>query len=120
MTEYVDIFVVPVPKKNVEAYRKFSKTIGKICRAHGALEYIVCIADDVQPGKTTSFPQAVECEPDETVVVGWLTYKSREHRDLVNAAVMKEPEIEKMMDPKTMPFDGKRMFMGGFDVLIQV
>ena len=120
MKKYVDVFVVPVSKKNVEAYRKVSETIGKVCRDHGALEYIACIGDDVKPGKVTSFPQAVQCEPDETVVVVWVTYKSREHRDKANAAVMKDPRMATMMDPKSMPFDGKRMFMGGFEVLLEI
>ena len=120
MKKYVDVFVIPVPKKNVAAYRKVSETIGKVCRDHGALEYVACIGDDVKPGKVTSFPQAVKHEADETVVVVWVTYKSREHRDKVNAAAMTDPKMTALMDPKSMPFDGKRMFMGGFEVLLEL
>lgn len=117
MGKYVDGFVLPLPKKNVDLYRQFSEKAGKIWREYGALEYIECIGDDVKPGKVTSFPQAVKLEPDETVVFAWIVYESREHRDRVNAAVMKDPRMADM-DPKTMPFDGMRMFWGGFEVLI--
>jgi uncharacterized protein YbaA (DUF1428 family) len=117
MGKYVDGFVLPLPKKNVDLYRKFSEKAGKVWREHGALEYIECIGDDVKPGKVTSFPQAVKLEPDETVVFAWIIYESREHRDRVNAAVMKDPRLADM-NPKTMPFDGMRMFWGGFEVLI--
>ncbi len=115
--KYVDGFVLPLPKKNVDLYRQFSEKAGKIWREHGALEYIECIGDDVKPGKVTSFPQAVKLEPDETVVFAWIVYESREHRDRVNAAVMKDPRLADM-NHKTMPFDGMRMFWGGFEVLI--
>ena len=107
---YVDGFVVPVPKKNVTAYRRMAQKAGKIWREHGALEYRECVADDVKPGKLTSFPQSVKLKPDETVVFSWIVYKSRAHRDRVNAKVMKDPRLASMMDPKAMPFDGKRMF----------
>jgi uncharacterized protein YbaA (DUF1428 family) len=117
MGKYVDGFVLPLPKKNVDLYRQFSEKAGKIWREHGALEYIECIGDDVKLGKVTSFPQAVKLEPDETVVFAWIVYESREHRDRVNAAVMADPRMADM-DPKTMPFDGMRMFWGGFEVLI--
>lgn len=120
MKKYVDVFVVPVPKNKVDAYRKDTETTGKVCRAHGALEYIVCIGDDIKTGKVTSFPQAVKHEPGETVVVIWVSYKSRAHRDEVNAAVMKDLKMAELMDPKHMPFDAKRMFMGGFEVMVEV
>jgi uncharacterized protein YbaA (DUF1428 family) len=120
MAKYVDGFVVPVPKKNIEAYRRFSEEAGKIWREHGALEYVECIGDDVKPGKITSFPQAVKLEPDETVVFAWIVYESREERDRINAAVMKDPRIADKLDPKSMPFDGMRMFWGGFEVLIEL
>lgn len=116
---YVDGFVLPVPKKNIEEYRAFSEKAGKVWKQHGALEYIECIADDVKPGKVTSFPQAVKLEPDETVVFAWITYKSREDRDRVNAAVMKDPVMTNH-DPKSMPFDGMRMFYGGFEMFIEM
>jgi len=113
---YVDGFVVPVPKKNLAAYRRLARKAGKIWREHGALEYTECVADDVKPGKLTSFPQSVKLKTGETVVFAWIVYKSRAHRDRVNAKVMKDPRLAKMMNPKALPFDGKRMFWGGFKV----
>jgi uncharacterized protein YbaA (DUF1428 family) len=115
---YVDGFVLPVPKKNVAAYRRMSQKAGKVWREHGALEFIECVADDVKPGKLTSFPQSVKLKSGEMVVFSYIVYKSRAHRDRVNAKVMKDPRLTKMMDPKAMPFDGKRMFWGGFKVLV--
>jgi uncharacterized protein YbaA (DUF1428 family) len=93
---------------------------GKVWRDHGALEYIECVADDVKPGKHTSFPQSVKLKPAETVVFAYIVYKSRAHRDQVNAKVMKDPRLANMMDSKAMPFDGKRMFWGGFKVLVEL
>jgi uncharacterized protein YbaA (DUF1428 family) len=114
--KYVDGFVVPVPTRNIDAYKQFSAKAGTIWKEYGALEYIECVADDVEPGKVTSFPQAVKLEPDEVVVLSWIVYKSREDRDRINAAVMSDSRLE--MDPQAMPFDGKRMFWGGFKVLL--
>lgn len=119
MGKYVDGFVLPVPKQNVEAYRHLAEMAGKVWREHGALEYLECLADDVKPGEVTSFPQSVKLEPDETVVLAWIIYESREHRDRVNEKVMKDPRIANM-DPESMPFDAKRMFWGGFQVLVNV
>ena len=119
MPRYVDGFVVPVPKKNLAAYLKQAKRASKVWREHGALEYVECVAEDVKKGKVTSFPQSVKLEPDETVVLAWITYESRAHRDRVNEQVMKDPRIANM-DSKSMPFDGKRMFWGGFEVLVAV
>ena len=119
MPRYVDGFVLPVPKDNIEAYRKIARKAGKIWREHGALEYIECVADDVKPGKRTSFPQSVKLKPAETVVFSWIVFKSRAHRDRVNAKVMKDPRLANMMDPKALPFDGKRMIWGGFKVLVE-
>src|SRR5436190_2245499 len=116
---YVDGFVVPVPKKNLEAYRRMARTAGKVWRDHGALEYVESVADDVKAGKTTSFPQSVKLKAGETVVFAYVVYKSRAQRDSVMAKVMKDPRLAKMMDPKTMPFDGKRMFWGGFKTMIE-
>jgi uncharacterized protein YbaA (DUF1428 family) len=116
---YVDGFVLPVPKKNVAAYRRMARTACKVWRDHGALEYIECVADDVKPGKLTSFPQSVKLKPGETVVFAYIVYKSRAHRDRVNAKVMKDPRLANMMDPKALPFDGKRMFWGGFKTLVE-
>jgi uncharacterized protein YbaA (DUF1428 family) len=116
---YVDGYVVPVPKKNLAAYRRMAQTAGKVWRDHGALEYIECVADDVKPGKRTSFPQSVKLKSDETVVFAYVVFKSRAHRDRVNAKVMKDPRLANMMDPKAMPFDAKRMFWGGFKALVE-
>ena len=118
MPKYVDGFVVPVPKKNVEAYRSIARKAGKVWIEHGALDYVECVADDVKPGKWTSFPQSVKLKKGEVVVFSWITYKSRAHRDRVNAKVMKDPRLNEMMDPKSMPFDGKRMIWGGFKAAI--
>jgi uncharacterized protein YbaA (DUF1428 family) len=118
MSNYVDGFVVPVPRKNLPAYRRMASLAGKVWREHGALEYIECVADDVKPGKYTSFPQSVKLKRGETVVFSWIVYKSRKHRDSVNAKVMKDPRIAPMMDVKALPFDGKRMFWGGFKVML--
>ncbi|MBA3507355.1 MAG: DUF1428 domain-containing protein [Betaproteobacteria bacterium] len=115
---YVDGFVVPVPKKNLSAYRRVAQKAGKIWKEYGALEYIECVGDDVAVGKLTSFPQSVKLKSDETVVFAWIVYKSRAHRDRINAKVMKDPRMAPMMDPKAMPFDGKRMFWGGFKVFV--
>jgi uncharacterized protein YbaA (DUF1428 family) len=117
---YVDGFVVPVPRKNLPAYLRMAKKAGKIWREHGALEYKEWISDDVKVGKLTSFPRSVKLKPGETVVFAYIVYKSRAHRDRVNAKVMKDPRSAEMMDPKSMPFDGKRLTYGGFKILIAV
>ena len=119
MGGYVNGFVLPVPKANVEAYRRIAEDAGKVWREYGALEYVECVADDVKAGEITSFPQSVKLEPEETVVFAWIVYESREHRDRVNQQVMKDPRMADM-DPKSLPFDGKRMFWGGFEVLVEV
>ena len=111
---YVDGFVVPLPRKNLKAYRAMAKKAGKVWREHGALDYKECIADDVKMGKWTSFPRAVKMKKNETVVFSYIVYKSRKDRDRINAKVMKDPRLTEMMDPKDMPFDGKRMIFGGF------
>ena len=120
MGVYVDGYVLPVPKKNLQAYARTARMAGKVWRDHGALEVRECVADDVKPGKHTSFPQSVKLKAGETVVFSWIVFKSRTHRDRVNAKVMKDPRLAKMMDPKAMPFDAKRMFYGGFKVLVAV
>jgi uncharacterized protein YbaA (DUF1428 family) len=114
--KYVDGFVVPVPKANIDAYKQMSETAGRLWKEHGANEYIECVADDVPPGKVTSFPQAVNLKDGEVVVFSWIVYNSREDRDRINAAVMSDPRLK--MDPKSMPFDNMRMFWGGFNVLL--
>jgi uncharacterized protein YbaA (DUF1428 family) len=116
---YVDGFVIPLPKKNLKVYRAMAKKAGKVWREHGALDYKECIADDVKMGKVTSFPRSVKQKPSETVVFSYIVYKSRKDRDRVLANVMKDPRLAKMMDPKKMPFDGKRMIYGGFKVLVE-
>ncbi len=116
--QYVDGFVLPVPKKSVQAYRRLAQKAGRIWREHGALEVLECIGDDVKMGKLTSFPRSVKLKPSETVVFSWILFKSRAHRDRVNAKVMKDPRIANM-DMKSMPFDAKRMIYGGFKVLVE-
>jgi len=118
MAFYVDGFVLPVPKKNVAAYRKIAAKAGKIWMEHGALSYVECVADDVKPGKWTSFPQSVKLKKDETVVFAWITYKSRAQRDRVNEKVMKDPRLAASMDVNKMVFDGKRMIYGGFKSIV--
>jgi uncharacterized protein YbaA (DUF1428 family) len=117
---YVDGFLLPVPKKNREAYRRMARKAGKVWREHGALAYVECAADDVKPGKWTSFPQAVKLKPGEAVWFSWIVYKSRRHRDRVLAKVMKDKRLAPMMDPKAMPFDGRRMMWGGFKVMVDL
>jgi uncharacterized protein YbaA (DUF1428 family) len=104
----------------MKAYRAQAEKAGKVWREHGALDYKECIADDVKVGKWTSFPQSVDLKAGETVVFSYIVYKSRAHRDKVLAKVMKDPRLAKMMDPKAMPFDGKRMIYGGFKTLVDV
>lgn len=118
MARYVDGFVVPVPKKQVDAYRRMAQKAGKVWREHGALGFFECVADDVKPGKLTSFPQSVKLKPNETVFFSWIVYKSRAHRDRVNAKVMKDPRMAAMGSPESMPFDAKRMIYGGFKTLV--
>jgi len=117
---YVDGFLLPIPKKNLEAYRRMARTAGKVWREHGALDYKECVADDVKPGKWTSFPQAVKLKPGEAVWFSWILYKSRKHRDRVLKKVMQDKRLSGMMDPKKMPFDGRRMMWGGFKVMVDL
>ena len=117
---YVDGFVLPVPTANLAAYRRMAKKAGEVWKDHGALEYHECVADDVQPGKLTSFPQSVKLKDGETVVFAWIVYKSRKDRDRINAKVMADPRLASMMDMKNMPFDGKRMFWGGFKTMVSL
>ena len=120
MAHYVDGFVVPVPTAKLAAYRRMSRKCGKVWVEHGALQYTECVADDVKPGKHTSFPQSVKLKEGETVVFSWIVYKSRKHRDSVNAKAMSDPRLAPMMDPKTLPFDGKRIFFGGFKAIVEL
>jgi len=117
---YVDAVVVPVPKKKLSEYRAMARKSGKVWRDHGALQYLEAVADDVKPGKHTSFPQSVKLKSGETVVFAYIVYKSRAQRDRVMKKVFKDKRLADMMDPKKLPFDGKRMFWGGFKPLVQV
>lgn len=117
---YVDGFVIPVPKKSVDAYRKIAMKAGKIWREYGALEVKECVADDVKKGKWTSFPRSVKLKPGEVVVFSYIVYKSRKQRDSVMAKVMKDPRLAEMMTPGAMPFDTKRMFWGGFKPIVEL
>jgi len=120
MPRYVDGYVVPVPKKNLEAYRRMSLKAGKVWREHGALEYRECAGDDLAVKFGTSFPRTLKLKRGETAVFSWIVFKSRAHRDRVNAKVMKDPRLASMMDPKAMPFDAKRMVYGGFKTLVDL
>jgi uncharacterized protein YbaA (DUF1428 family) len=116
---YVDGFVIPVPKKNVQAYRRIALKAGKIWREYGALEFRECVGDDLAVKGMMPFSRRLKLKPGETLMFSWIVYKSRAHRDRVNAMVMKDPRLANM-DPKTMPFDVKRMSYGGFKVLVAV
>lgn len=116
---YVDGFVLPVPKKNIQAYRRMAQIAAKVWREHGALEYRECVGDDLQVKMGVPFPKNAKTKPGETVVFAWIVYKSRAHRDRVNAKVMKDKRLEGMMDMKNMPFDVKRMVYGGFKTLVE-
>ncbi len=120
MPGYVDGFVIPVPRKNAAAYRTLSRTVGRIWREHGALAYVECIANDVKPGRHTSFPRSVKLKPGETVWFSWIVYRSRRQRDRVNAKVMKDPRMAPMMQASAMPFDGRRLIFGGFKVVVDL
>jgi uncharacterized protein YbaA (DUF1428 family) len=110
---YVDGFILPVPKKNIKAYTKMAKLSAKVWMDHGALEYIECIADDVPTGKVTSFPKSVKLKAGEVVIFSWVVYKSRADRNRIMKKVMSDPRFDSMHEDK-MPFDGMRMFWGGF------
>ena len=118
--DYVDGFVVPVPRKKLRAYRAMAAKSGKVWRQHGALEFRECVADDVKWGKRTSFPRSVKQKSGETVFFSYIVYRSRGHRDRVMAKVMKDKRLAAMMDPKAMPFDAKRMIYGGFKVMVDL
>ncbi|HKX11751.1 MAG TPA: DUF1428 domain-containing protein [bacterium] len=117
--KYVDGFVLGVPKKNLKAYAKMAKVASKVWRDHGALDYKECVGDDLNVKFGVPFPKAFKTKPGETVVFAYIVYKSRAHRDKVNAKVMKDPRLTNSMDPKKMPFDCKRMVWGGFNVLVE-
>ena len=121
MAKYVDGYVLAVPKKNIPAYRRMALKAGKVWREHGALEFRECAGDDLKPkGVEHRFPRLIKAKPGETVFFSWIVFKSRAHRDKVNAKVMKDPRLAEMMDPKAMPFDAKRMVYGGFKALVDL
>lgn len=115
---YVDGYVVPVPKKNVAAYARLARAAGKVFREHGALQYFECVGDDLNLKWGMPFPKAFRVKAGETVFFSWILYKSKAQRDRVNAKVMKDRRMATM--PKKMPFDMKRMVVGGFKVLVDV
>ena len=117
---YVDGFVVPVPREKLDAYRAMSRLCGAVWREHGALAFRECVADDVKSGKWTSFPQSVKLEEDEVVVFSWIEYASREERDRINDAVMKDPRLAGVLKADALPFDGKRMIYGGFKSIVSL
>ncbi|WP_244670546.1 DUF1428 domain-containing protein [Rhodoplanes elegans] len=116
--KYVDGYVLPVPTAKLDAYRAMAREAGRVWRDHGALAFVECVAEDVKPGTHTSFPQAVKLEPDETVIFSWIVFASRAERDRINAAVMEDERIKQWHEREPV-FDGKRMFWGGFDVLVE-
>ncbi len=113
---YVDGFVIPVPKAKREAYRKVAEMAAPIFKEHGALKVVECWGDDVPEGKTTSFPMAVKTTEDETVVFSWIVWPSKAARDAGNEKVFADPRMQ--TPPDGMPFDGQRLIMGGFEVLL--
>jgi len=115
---YVDGFVLPIPRRNLKIYKKWAKISGKVWLDHGAIDYVECIADDVKRGKVTSFPRSVKLKKGEVVFFSWATYKSKADRDRVMKKVMKDPRIAPFMNPDAMPFDGMRMFWGGFKPVV--
>ena len=118
MPQYFDAIVIPVPRANLDTYERMSEEWGKAHLRHGALYYSDSIGDDAQPGKVTSFPQAVQLKDGEVIALAWVVYRSKEERDRINKAVMEDPQLKESMDPSKMPFDGKRMFWGGFETII--
>ena len=121
---YVDGYVIPIPRRKLGEYRRMANAAGKVWMKHGALQYFECVADDVKPGKWTSFPRAVKLKRGEVVVFSFIVYRSRGQRDSINKKAMKvfmnDPKWKKYMDPKNMPFDGKRMFWGGFKPIVEL
>ena len=118
MSPYLDVIVIPVPRAKLDIYKEMSTEWGKAHLRHGALYYSDSISDDVQPGKVTSFPQAVQLQNDEVIALAWVVYRNKEDRDRIEKAVMEDPQLKDSMDPSKMPFDGKRMFWGGFETIV--
>lgn len=120
MAKYVDGFVIPVPKKNLAAYRRMAAKAAKVWRDHGALDYKECVGDDLATKMALPFTKGIQTKSGETVVFSWISYKSRAHRDKVNAKVMADPRIAKMCGSNDMPFDCVRMLYGGFKVIVSI
>jgi uncharacterized protein YbaA (DUF1428 family) len=116
---YVDGFILPIPRTKIKAYKKMATLAAKVWKDHGAIDYVECIADDVKSGKITSFPQSVKLKKGEVVFFSWATYKSKAARDRAMKKIMADKRLEQFMDPATLPFDGKRMFWGGFKPLVK-
>ena len=117
---FVDGFVIPMPKRKVAAYRRMARRAGKVWKEHGALEYVECVGDDLRIKGVPPFGKNLKLKPGETAIFSWIVYRSRGHRDRVNARVMKDPRISAMMDPEDMPFEMKRMMYGGFKVIVDL
>jgi uncharacterized protein YbaA (DUF1428 family) len=116
---YVDGYVLPVPTARLAEYRRLARRFGRMWIEYGALAVTECAADDVQPGKLTSFPRAVQLKDDETVVISWIVFRNKRDRDRINRAVMADPRMA-AVDPAAMPVDGQRMFWGGFKPLVEL
>lgn len=119
MGRYVDGYLIALPTRNLDKYRRMARKAGKIWMEHGALEYVECLADDVKPGKTTSFPQAVKLRRGERVIFSYIVFRSRAHRDRVNKKAMADPRIADW-SAKTMPFDSERLIWGGFKTIVEL
>ena len=120
MSHYIDAIVIPVPRANLETYKRMSTEWGNAHLRRGALYYSDSVSDDAQPGKITSFPQAVQLKDGEVIALAWVVYRNREDRDRISKAVMEDPQLRESMDPSKMPFDGKRMFWGGFETITEL
>ena len=119
MDKYVDGYVIPIARNKVEDYKRLAELAGSIWKEHGALAYVECMGDDLNHEGLVSFHQAADAIEGETVIFSWIVFESRQHRDQVNQAVMSDPRLKKMMNPKAMPFDGKRMIFGGFRTFVK-
>ncbi|TCQ10189.1 uncharacterized protein YbaA (DUF1428 family) [Rhizobium sp. PP-F2F-G36] len=115
---YVDGFIVAVRRDRLDAYSDLARLAGAVWKAHGALDYVECVGDDLPYGQVTSFPRAVQATGDEVVIFAWIVYASKAERDLIVPKVMADPRLK--IDPEAMPFDGQRMIYGGFNTLVQV
>ena len=120
MSHYIDAIVIPVPQASLDTYKRMSAEWGNAHLRHGALYYSDSIGDDTQPGKLTSFPQAVQATDGEVIALAWVVYRNKEDRDRISKAVMEDPQLKASMDPSKMPFDGKRMFWGGFQTITEL